>query len=183
MITAVCAERRNKKHLDENKIPYEDFGTYNTDSVDYPLIAEKTCAAITSGKCDKGILCCGTGIGISMAANKIKGIRAALCSDYFSAKYTRLHNDANVICMGGRTIGPGLALELVDIFLNTPFEGGPSCKTGGTVDEAGGEIGRFRLLGMYYQKCRWGGNGEMNYVKTGHYGSSADSAQTDDYAG
>ena len=97
-----------KKHLDENKIPYEDFGTYNTDSVDYPLIAEKTCAAITSGKCDKGILCCGTGIGISMAANK----------------YTRLHNDANVICMGGRTIGPGLALELVDIFLNTPFEGG-----------------------------------------------------------
>ena len=88
------------------------------------ITAEKACAAITSGKCDKGILCCGTGIGISMAANKIKGIRAALCSDYFSAKYTRLHNDANVLCMGGRTIGPGLALELVDVFLNTPFEGG-----------------------------------------------------------
>lgn len=113
-----------KKHLEEQQIPYEDFGTYSTDSVDYPLIAEKVCAAIVSGQCEKGILCCGTGIGISMAANKIHGIRAALCSDYFSAKYTRLHNDANVICMGGRTIGPGLALELVDVFLRTPFEGG-----------------------------------------------------------
>ena len=159
-----------KKHLDEKKIPYEDFGTYSTDSVDYPLIAEKACAAITSGKCDKGILCCGTGIGISMAANKIKGIRAALCSDYFSAKYTRLHNDANVLCMGGRTIGPGLALELVDVFLNTPFESWRRNRA-------------IPAFGNVLSKMPWGGNGEMNYVKTGHYGSSADSAQADHYAG
>ena len=118
-----------KKHLDENKIPYEDFGTYNTDSVDYPLIAEKTCAAITSGKCDKGILCCGTGIGISMAANKIKGIRAALCSDVYSAKMCRQHNNANVICLGGRVTGRELAFMIVDTYLNEQFEGGRHQKT------------------------------------------------------
>lgn len=113
-----------KKYLEEQSIPYKDFGTYSTDSVDYPQIAKKACAAVVSGECDKAVLCCGTGIGISIAANKIKGIRAALCGDYFSAKYTRLHNDANVICLGGRTIGPGLAIELVDVFLKTAFEGG-----------------------------------------------------------
>ncbi len=112
------------KHLDKLQIPYKDFGTYTADSCDYPDIAEPVCAAINSGECDKGVLICGTGIGISMAANKIHGIRAALCHDAFSAKYTRLHNDSNIIAFGARVIGPGLALELLDIFLNTEFEGG-----------------------------------------------------------
>lgn len=113
-----------KKHLDEKGIEYKDFGTYSTDSVDYAKIAFKTCESVTRGECEKAILCCGTGIGISMAANKVKGIRAACCSDWFSAKYTRLHNDANALCLGGRVVGAGLALEMVDIFLSTEFEGG-----------------------------------------------------------
>jgi len=113
-----------KQHLDSLHIAYKDFGTYSEASCDYPDIAKVACAAITSGECEKGLLFCGTGVGISMAANKCKGIRAACCSDYFSAKYTRLHNDANVLCQGGRVVGDGLACELVDIFLNTPFEGG-----------------------------------------------------------
>lgn len=113
-----------KEHLDERGIAYKDCGAYNTDSVDYPYQAKKTCELVVSGECDKAILCCGTGIGISIAANKIKGIRAACCSDYFSAKYTRLHNDANALCMGARVIGTGAALELVDVFLDTEFEGG-----------------------------------------------------------
>ncbi len=113
-----------KKHLDERKIEYIDCGTYSEESVDYAPIALKTCQKVTSGECEKAILCCGTGIGISMAANKVKGIRAACCSNYFGAKYTRLHNDANALCLGGRVIGIGLALELVDVFLDTEFEGG-----------------------------------------------------------
>lgn len=113
-----------KKHLDEKGIKYKDFGTYSSDSVDYAKIAYKTCQSVTSGECEKAILCCGTGIGISMAANKVKGIRAACCSDWFSAKYTRLHNDANALCLGGRVVGAGLALEMVDVFLSTEFEGG-----------------------------------------------------------
>ena len=86
-------------HLKENGIEYKDFGCYDMNSVDYPAIAETTCKAIVNGDCERGILICGTGIGISIAANKVQGIRAACCSDYFSAKYTRLHNDANVLCM------------------------------------------------------------------------------------
>lgn len=113
-----------KKHLEKRGIAYQDFGTYSPESVDYAHIAFKVCRAVTAGECDKAILCCGTGIGISMAANKVKGIRAACCSDYFSAKYTRLHNDANALCLGGRVVGVGLALELVDVFLDTEFEGG-----------------------------------------------------------
>lgn len=111
------------KYLKEHNIEFTDYGC-NGEPVDYPDIAEKVCKEIVAGKAEKGVLICGTGIGISIAANKIKGIRAALCSDWYSAKYTRLHNDANVICMGGRTIGPGLAVELLDVFLNTEFEGG-----------------------------------------------------------
>ncbi len=103
--------------LKENKYEYLDCGEEH----DYPDIAEKVCKKITSGEADRGVLICGTGIGISMAANKVKGIRAALCSDYFSAKYTRLHNDANVICFGGRVMGQGLAKELLNVFLNTDF--------------------------------------------------------------
>ena len=113
-----------KKHLDERNIKYIDCGTDSEESVDYAPIAKKTCDRVVSGECEKAILCCGTGIGISMAANKVKGIRAACCSDYFSAKYTRLHNDANALCMGGRVVGAGLAIELVDVFLDTEFEGG-----------------------------------------------------------
>lgn len=111
-------------HLEEKGIAYKDCGCYTADSVDYPIQAKKVCDEITAGRAQLGILCCGTGVGISMAANKVKGIRAACCSDYFSAKYTRMHNDANVLCLGGRVIGAGLACELVDIFLSTPFEGG-----------------------------------------------------------
>ena len=113
-----------KKHLDAEGIEYIDCGAYNTESCDYPMQAKKACDRVVSGECEKAILCCGTGIGISMAANKINGIRAACCSDYFSAKYTRMHNDANALCMGARVIGVGAALELVDVFLNTEFEGG-----------------------------------------------------------
>ena len=113
-----------KKYLDENGVEYTDCGAYDTQSCDYPLQAEKTCLKVVSGECDKAVLCCGTGIGISMAANKLKGIRAACCSDYFSAKYTRMHNDANVLCLGARVIGEGAALELVNVFMNTEFEGG-----------------------------------------------------------
>ena len=91
---------------------------------DYPDVAEKLCHEVLAGHCEKGILICGTGIGMSIAANKIKGIRAALCTDSFSTKFTRLHNDSNVMCLGARTLGCGLACELAEIFLNTDFEGG-----------------------------------------------------------
>lgn len=117
-------KREIANYLTERGIPFEDFGTHSPDSCDYPDMAVAPCEAVVSGRCDKAILICGTGIGISMAANKICGIRAAVCSDYFSAKYTRLHNDANVLCLGGRVVGPGLACELVEVFLSTPFEGG-----------------------------------------------------------
>lgn len=113
-----------KKHLDETGVEYIDCGTFSTDSVDYPDIAKAACEKIVSGQCSLGLLFCGTGAGISIAANKIKGIRACCCSDTFSAKYTRMHNDANVLAMGGRVVGPGLACEMVDLFLNTTFEGG-----------------------------------------------------------
>lgn len=113
-----------KKHLDEKGIEYKDLGTDSSASCDYPVYAEKVCRAIQSGECEKGILICGTGIGMSMCANKCKGIRAAVCGDHFSAEFTRRHNDANVLCMGARTIGPGVALQIADIFLTTEFEGG-----------------------------------------------------------
>ena len=92
-----------------------------TESVDYPIYGQAAAKAVASGECDKGIIICGTGIGISISANKIKGIRAALCHDCFSAQATREHNDANMLAMGARVIGPGLALKIVDIFLDTPF--------------------------------------------------------------
>lgn len=112
-----------KKYLEEKGIAYKDFGCDSTESVDYPIYAKKVAKAILSGECDKGILTCGTGIGISITANKFKGIRAALCSDCFSAEATRLHNDANVLAMGGRVVGPGLAVKIAETFLNTPFSG------------------------------------------------------------
>lgn len=111
-------------HLKERGFEVKDSGIYENHSVDYPDIAVKVCADITSGECERGILVCGTGIGMSLAANKVKGIRAAAVSEHFSAKYTRLHNDSNVLCLGGRVIGVGTALELVDLFIDTEFEGG-----------------------------------------------------------
>ena len=111
------------KHLDERKIEYKDYGTYSEDSVDYAVYAEKTARAVANGDCELGLLFCGTGVGISMAANKVRGIRAACCSDLFSAEMTRRHNDANILCLGGRVVSPEKATELVDIFLDTPFSG------------------------------------------------------------
>ena len=101
-----------------------DCGTYSHTRTHYPIYGKAVGEAVASGKADFGVALCGTGIGISIAANKVPGIRAACCSDYFSAKYTRMHNDANALCMGGRVIGPGLAIELADVFLHTEFEGG-----------------------------------------------------------
>lgn len=111
------------KYLEANGIEYKDCGTYSEDAVDYPIYARKVVKEILSGSCDKGILICGTGIGISIAANRYKGIRAALCGDCFSAEATRQHNDANILAMGARVVGPGLAVKIVDTFLNTPFSG------------------------------------------------------------
>lgn len=111
-------------HLEENGVKYNDFGCFSEDSVDYPEIALKVAKSIIEGECKLGVLCCGTGIGMSLAANKVHGIRAAACSETFSAKYTRLHNDSNILCLGGRVIGSGTACEMVDLFLNTAFEGG-----------------------------------------------------------
>ena len=117
-----------RRHLEAEGYLCRDFGTHSEDSVDYPDMAVAPCEAVLRGECDKALLFCGTGVGISMAANKIRGIRACCCSDAFSAQYTRLHNDANALCMGGRVVGPGLACELADIFLSTPFEGGRHAK-------------------------------------------------------
>lgn len=112
------------KHLDERNIEYKDFGIYALKSINYPEIAVEVARGVASGEYEKGILVCGTGIGMSLAANKIKGVRAACCSEHFGTKYTRLHNDANILCLGGRVIGPGVGCELVDIFIDTEFEGG-----------------------------------------------------------
>ena len=113
-----------RKHLDEIGQAYTDFGTLDGASCDYPDMAAPACDAVVAGDCRCALLFCGTGVGISMSANKIHSIRACCCSDSFSAEYTRRHNDANALCLGGRVVGPGLAIQLVDLFLNTPFEGG-----------------------------------------------------------
>ena len=109
------------KHLEERGLEDTDFGCDSEEAGDYPIYARKVTSAITSGECERGILICGTGIGISIAANKVKGIRAALCTDCFTAEATRQHNDANILALGGRVVGPGLALKIVDTFLDTPF--------------------------------------------------------------
>ena len=110
-----------KKHLEAKGIEVEDFGCYSTESVDYAVYGAKVAHCVADGKADYGVLVCSTGIGISIAANKVKGIRCALCGDVFSAKATREHNDANILAMGARVTGPGLALEIVKAFLETPF--------------------------------------------------------------
>ncbi len=109
------------KYLENNNIEYKDYGTYSTDAVDYPIYARKVAEDVSNNILEKGILVCGTGIGVSIVANKVKGIRAAHCHDVFSAKATREHNDANILAIGERVVGVGLALEIVETFLNTPF--------------------------------------------------------------
>ena len=112
------------EYLKKEGIEFEDVGTFNTDSINYAPIAAKIAHGVADGKYEKGLLFCGTGIGMSLAANKVKGIRAACCSDAFSAEFTRRHNDANILCLGGRVVDEKKAVQLVDLFLHTPFEGG-----------------------------------------------------------
>lgn len=116
-------KREIMEHLDKRGLAYRDFGTYTEASCDYPVYGRAVARAVAAGECEKGILICGTGIGISITANKVPGIRAALCSDCFSAQATREHNDANILALGGRVVGAGLALKIVDTFLDTPFSG------------------------------------------------------------
>lgn len=111
------------KHLEERGFAYKDFGTYGEESCDYPVYGKAVARAVAAGEYETGILICGTGIGISIAANKVPGVRAALCGDCFSAQATREHNDANILALGARVVGPGLALKIVDTFLDTPFSG------------------------------------------------------------
>ena len=122
--SAVEMKKEIKKYLEDKGIEVIDVGTNSTESFNYPISGYKVGKMVANGEVDGGVLICGTGVGISLAANKVKGIRACCCSDSFSCEYTRRHNDANALCMGGRVVGPGLACQLVDLFLNTPFEGG-----------------------------------------------------------
>ena len=128
MIIAIASDHggfelkgKGKEYLRSRDIKVVDLGTNSTESVDYPVYGKACAEAVASGKADRGIVCCGTGIGISITAKKIKGIRCALCHDCFSAKATRLHNDANMLAMGARVVGPGLAIEIVKNFLATDF--------------------------------------------------------------
>ncbi len=113
-----------KAYLEELGIEYVDYGAYSEESVDYPDFAHKAAKGIVNGEADRGIFICGTGIGISIAANKVKGIRAALCYNIFAAEMSRRHNDANVLCLGGRVLGEELAKAIVKVWLETPFDGG-----------------------------------------------------------
>ena len=123
-------------YLDKNGLEYKNFGCDNAkDAVDYPDYAKVVAESILSGECDKGILICGTGIGISIAANKVRGIRCALCSDPLSAEMTRRHNDANMLAMGAGMVGPNLAERIVEVFLHTDFEGGRHARRVGLITE------------------------------------------------
>ncbi len=118
---ALDLKNQLKEHLDKKGVAYKDFGCNTNESCDYPIYAHKVTDAVLSGECGLGILLCGTGIGMSIAANKVKGIRAALCGDCFSAQVTREHNDSNVLCIGARVVGSELALRIVDTFLGAEF--------------------------------------------------------------
>ena len=120
--------------LEENDYEFEDFGCYNTESVDYPVYAEKVARAVASGQCDRRIVICATGIGVSMAASQVRGIRCALCGDSYSAEMTRRHNDANVLAMGAGIIGPNMAKKITEVFLTTAFEGGRHARRVGLLD-------------------------------------------------
>ena len=112
------------EYLDAHGLDYRDFGCHSTESCDYPVFAKAAAEAVASGECERGIVICTTGIGISIAANKVHGVRCALCTDPLMAEMTRRHNDANMLALGARVLGEGLALKIVDTFLDTPFEGG-----------------------------------------------------------
>ena len=122
--SGIALKEEIKKLLDKRGLEYKDFGTNTEASVDYPIYGESVAKAVVSGECDRGIIICGTGIGISIAANKVRGARAALCTDCFMAEMTRRHNDANILALGARVLGHGLALKIVETFLETEFEGG-----------------------------------------------------------
>ena len=131
MIVAIASDHAGfelketiKNYFDINGVTYADFGTNSTESVDYPVYAKKVCSSVQTGESDFGILCCGSGIGMCIVANKQRNIRAACCHDTYSAKMARLHNDANVLTLGSRVIGSGLAIDIVKKFLATDFEGG-----------------------------------------------------------
>lgn len=117
-----------KEYFEEKGVEYEDFGCYSTVRVDYPEFGEKVARAVASGKCEKGLLLCGTGVGISISANKVKGIRAVVCSEPYSAKLSREHNDTNILALGSRVVGTDLAKMIIDIWLETGFEGGRHLK-------------------------------------------------------
>ncbi|WP_432662588.1 ribose 5-phosphate isomerase B [Wukongibacter baidiensis] len=123
------------KHLEEKGIAYEDFGTDGSESVDYPEFGMKVAEAVKSEEFDRGIVCCGTGIGISISANKVPGIRCAVVTDTFSAEMSRAHNNANVLALGERVIGQGLALKIVDVWLETEFEGGRHARRVGKIGD------------------------------------------------
>ena len=127
------------KHLDELGLAYHDYGAYSTESCDYPAYGEAVAHAVASGACERGILVCGTGIGIGIAANKVHGIRCATCSDCYCAEMSRRHNDANILALGERVTGVGLAMKIVDAFLNAEFEGGRHAR-------------RVALIGQFEEK-------------------------------
>ncbi len=131
---AVELKKEIEAMLDEMGLSYQDFGTDSHASVDYPVYAEKAARAVTSGACDRGILLCGTGLGMSLAANKVRGIRCALCGDCYSAEMARRHNNANMLALGARVIGPELAKKITQIFLTTDFEGGRHARRVGMID-------------------------------------------------
>ena len=124
-----------KAYLDKENIPYKDFGCPDKESCDYPIFGRAAAEAVASGECEKGIVICTTGIGISIAANKVKGVRCALCSDTLSAEMTRRHNDANMLAMGAGMIGKNLAERIVEVFLNTEFEGGRHARRVGLIED------------------------------------------------
>ncbi len=123
-----------KSWLEDHGYEVDDLGTYDTKSVDYPDYAAAVAHAVAEGKADRGILICGTGIGMSMSANKVPGIRAALCTDVYTARMSRRHNDANVLCMGARVIGPGVAESIVEAWLSEEFEGGRHARRVGKIN-------------------------------------------------
>ena len=142
---AVELKKEIEAMLDEMGLSYQDFGTNSSASVDYPVYAEKAARAVTSGACDKGILLCGTGLGMSLAANKVRGIRCALCGDCYSAEMARRHNNANMLALGARVIGPELAKKITQIFLTTDFEGGRHARRVSMIDtlDQGGTLNDY----------------------------------------
>ena len=128
-------KQRVKAYLDKEGIAYKDYGCDSKESCDYPIFGKAAAEAVASGECDRGIVICTTGIGISIAANKVKGIRCALCGDPLSAEMARRHNDANMLAMGAGIVGPNLAERIVEVFLNTEFEGGRHARRVGLITE------------------------------------------------